>query len=117
MVDTAARFGKSMPAEDVIELLKTHDYFDGVSDAVIREIAHIGTVASYDAAEVVQQIDDSLTSISFILRGREKSVRVESMGNERLFQMFERGYQYGTMLAGVGESLSLCIFGVEPASI
>jgi len=102
---------------DVIDLLKAHQYFRGVSDVILGEIARFGTVTSYDAAAVVHQLNDSLTSICFVLRGRLKAVRLDSRGDEQLFQMFERGEQYGMMLGGLGESLPVRIFALEPSTI
>ena len=103
--------------DDVIDLLKAHEYFHGVSDAVLGEIARIGTITNYDAAAVVHQLNDPLSSICFILRGRLKTVRVDSRGDEQLFQIFERGDQYGMMLGGLGESIPLRIFALEPSTI
>ena len=103
--------------DDVIDLLKAHEYFRGVSDAVLGEIASIGTVTNYDAAAVVHQLNDPLTSICFVLRGRLKAVRVDSRGDEHLFRMFERGEQYGIMLGGLGESIPVRIFALEPSTI
>jgi NTE family protein len=45
------------------------------------------------------------------------AVRVDSRGDERLFQMFERGEQYGMILGGLGESLPLRMYAVEPSTI
>ena len=103
--------------DDVIDLLKAHEYFRGVSDAVLGEIARIGTITNYDAAAVVHQLNDPLSSICFILRGRLKTVRVDSRGDEQLFQIFERGDQYGMMLGGLGESIPVRIFALEPSTI
>ena len=103
--------------DDVIDLLKAHEYFRGVSDTILGEIARFGTITNYDAAAVVHQLNDPLTSICFILRGRLKTVRVDSRGDEQLFQMFERGEQYGMMLGGLGESIPLRIFALEPSTI
>jgi len=102
---------------DVIDLLKAHQYFRGVSDVILGEIARFGTVTNYDAASVVHQLNDPLTSICFVLRGRLKAVRLDSRGDEQLFQMFERGEQYGMMLGGLGESLPVRIFALEPSTI
>ena len=104
-------------SDEVIDLLKAHEYFHGVSDAVLGEIARIGTITNYDAAAVVHQLNDPLTSICFILRGRLKTVRVDSRGDEQVFQIFERGDQYGMMLGGLGESIPLRIFALEPSTI
>jgi NTE family protein len=103
--------------DDVIDLLKAHEYFRGVSDTTVGEIARFGTITNYDAAAVVHQLNDPLSSICFILRGRLKTVRVDSRGDEQLFQMFERGDQYGMMLGGLGESIPLRIFALEPSTI
>jgi len=103
--------------DDVIDLLKAHEYFRGVSGAILGEIARIGTITNYDAAAVVHQLNDPLSSICFILRGRLKTVRVDSRGDEHLFQIFERGEQYGMMLGGLGESIPIRIFALEPSTI
>jgi predicted acylesterase/phospholipase RssA/CRP-like cAMP-binding protein len=108
---------ESALCDDVIDLLKAHQYFRGVSDVILDEIARFGTVTNYDAAAVVHQFNDPLTSICFVLRGRLKAVRVDSRGDEQLFQMFERGEQYGMMLGGLGESLPVRIFALEPSTI
>jgi NTE family protein len=44
-------------------------------------------------------------------------VRVDLRGVEHLFQMFERGEQYGMMLGGLGESVPVRIFALEPSTI
>ena len=116
MATYAMTLNESAP-DDVIDLLKAHQYFRGVSDVILGEIARLGTVTSYDAAAVVHQLNDPLTSVNFILRGRLKAVRVDSRGDEQLFQMFERGEQYGMMLGGLGESLPVRIFALEPSTI
>ncbi len=103
--------------DDVIDLLKTHEYFRGVSDAILGGIASFAKVTNYDAAAVVHQLNDPLSSICFILRGRLKAVRVDSRGDEHLFQIFVRGEQYGMMLGGLGESIPVRIFALEPSTI
>jgi NTE family protein len=103
--------------DDVIDLLKAHEYFRGVSETILGEIARFGTITNYDAAAVVHQLNDPLSSICFVLRGRLKTVRVDSRGDEQLFQIFERGEQYGMMLGGLGESIPLRIFALEPSTI
>src|SRR5688572_32994219 len=103
--------------EDVIDLLKAHEYFRGIGAAVLGEIASSAKVTNYEPAAVIHQLNDPLTSICFILRGRLKSVRVDSRGDEHLFQMFERGEQYGMILGGLGESIPVRIFALEPSTI
>ena len=103
--------------DDVIDLLKAHEYFRGVSDAILGEMAQFGAVTDYNTGAIVHQLNDSLTSICFVLRGRLKAVRVDSRGDEQLFQMFERGEQYGMMLGGLGEAVPVRIFALEPSTI
>jgi NTE family protein len=103
--------------DDVIDLLKAHEYFRGISGAILGEIASFAKVTNYDAAAVIHQLNDPLTSICFVLRGRLKAVRVDSRGDEHLFQIFERGEQYGMMLGGLGESIPVRIFALEPSTI
>jgi len=117
MITPPMKLTASTPGDDVIDLLKAHEYFSGVSDAVVGEIARLGTVTNYDVAAVVHQLNDPLASICFVLRGRVKAVRVDSRGDEQLFQMFERGEQYGMILGGLGESLPVRIFALEPSTI
>ena len=103
--------------EDVIDLLKAHDYFRGISGAVLGEIASLADVTNYEPAAIIHKLNDPLTAICFILRGRLKAVRVDSRGDEHLFQIFERGDQYGMMLDGLGESIPVRIFALEPSTI
>ena len=103
--------------DDIINLLKAHEYFRGISAAILGEIASFAKVTNYDTAAVIHQLNDPLTSICFILRGRLKAVRVDSRGDEQLFQIFERGEQYGIMLGGLGESIPVRIFSLEPSTI
>jgi NTE family protein len=105
------------PDGDVIDLLRAHDYFRGVSEAALDETVRRGTLSHYDAAALIHDLGDPLTSVSFVLRGRVKAVRIDSSGNEHLFQLFQRGDQYGLMLGGLGESLSIRVVALEPSII
>jgi len=103
--------------DDVIDLLQKHEYFRGISGAILEEIASFAKVTNYDAAAIIHQPNDSLTSVCFILRGRLKAVQVDSRGDEHPFRIIERGDQYGIMLGGLGESLPVRIFALEPSTI
>ena len=61
--------------DDVIDLLKAHEYFRGISDAILGEIASFAKVTNYDAAAVIHQLNDPLTSICFILRSAQSRAR------------------------------------------
>jgi predicted acylesterase/phospholipase RssA/CRP-like cAMP-binding protein len=103
--------------DDILALLKAHEYFRGVSDDTLREIVGIARVSDYAAGAVVHQVDEPLTSVCFVLRGRLKAVRVDAQGREHLFRMFERGEQYGIMLGGLGEPLPVRIFALEASTV
>ena len=103
--------------DDIIALLKAHEYFRGISDDTLREIASIAQVSNYAAGAVVHQLDEPLTSICFVLRGRLKAVRVDARGEEHFFRMIERGEQYGIMLGSLGEALPVRVFALEPSTI
>ena len=101
----------------IIHLLKAHEYFRGVDDRVLDEVARLGRLTVYGAAETVHHLNDPLASICFVLRGRLEAVRVDSRGDEQSFQIFERGEQYGMMLGGLNEPVPVRIFALEPSTI
>ena len=86
--------------DDVIPLLKVHEYFQGASDETLEEVVRLGRVAQYPAGSVVHEADVVLTTVGFVLRGRLKAVRVSTSGSESLFRMIERGEQFGLMVGG-----------------
>jgi predicted acylesterase/phospholipase RssA/CRP-like cAMP-binding protein len=102
---------------DVIHLLKVHEYFQNLDEETLREIVGAAQVSHHDAGAVVHQPQDPLTSICFVLRGRLKAVRVDSRGDEHFFRMMERGEQYGMMLGALGTSVPVRIFALEPTTI
>jgi predicted acylesterase/phospholipase RssA/CRP-like cAMP-binding protein len=117
MTDPASSLEPGARDNDIIDLLKGHTYFRGISDAALDEVARLGLLTDYAAGAVVHQLDDPLSSICFVLRGRLRAVRVDSRGDEQLFQMFERGEQYGMMIGGLGDPLPLRILAPEPSTI
>jgi predicted acylesterase/phospholipase RssA/CRP-like cAMP-binding protein len=103
--------------DDLVACLKAHTYFSGIDDDTLRQIAGLARVSDYATGEVVHQLDESLTAVCFVLRGRLKAVRVDARGEEHLFRMFERGEQYGLMLGTLGEALPVRVFALEPATV
>ena len=90
--------------DEVIPLLKVHEYFQGASDETLEEVVRLGRVAQYPAGSVVHEADVVLTTVGFVLRGRLKAVRISPSGDESLFRMIERGEQFGLMVGALGES-------------
>lgn len=103
--------------DDIIHLLKVHEYFRDVSDETLREIVAVARVSHHDAGVIVHQPHEPLTSICFVLKGRLKAVRVDSRGDEYFFRIMERGEQYGMMLGVIGEPVPVRVFALEPSMI
>ena len=103
--------------DEVIPLLKVHEYFQGASDETLQEVARLGRVAQYPAGSVVHEADVVLTTVGFVLRGRLKAVRVSTNGTESLFRMIERGEQFGLMVGALGESVPIRIVALEPSTV
>ncbi|MHC1764540.1 MAG: patatin-like phospholipase family protein [Verrucomicrobiia bacterium] len=103
--------------DELVALLSAHEYFRGVSDTVVREIANMAQVSNFATGEIVHQLEQALTSVCFVLRGRLKIVRVDARGEEHFFRIIERGEQYGIMLGFLGEALPVRVFALEASTI
>ena len=103
--------------DEVIPLLKVHEYFQGASDETLEEVVHRGRVAQYPAGSIVHEADVALTTVGFVLRGRLKAVRVGTHGTESLFRMIERGEQFGMMVGAVGEPVPIRVVALEPTTV
>ena len=103
--------------DEVIPLLKVHEYFHGASDETLQEVARLGRVAHFPAGSVVHEADVVLTTIGFVLRGRLKAVRVGANGTESFFRMIERGEQFGMMVGALNESVPIRVVALEPTTI
>ena len=58
-----------------------------------------------------------LTTVSFVLHGRLKAVRVDHRGVESLFRMIERGDQYGMMVGALAEPVPIRVIALEPTTV
>ena len=103
--------------DEVIPLLKVHEYFQGASDETLQEVARLGRVAHFPAGSIVHEADVVLTTVGFVLRGRLKAVRISPRGDESLFRMIERGEQFGLMVGALGESVPIRVVALEPTTI
>ena len=103
--------------DELIPLLKVHEYFQGMSEETLQEVARLGRVAQFPAGSVVHEADVVLTTVGFVLRGRLKAVRVGANGTESLFRMIDRGEQFGMMVGALGESVPIRVVALEPTTI
>ena len=104
-------------ADEVLELLKVHDYFHGLGDETLREVWGHARVMSFPAGVVVHEAEHPLTAINFVLKGRLKAVRVDAQGYERFFRTMDRGDQFGMMLGALAESIPVRVVTLEPTTV
>lgn len=103
--------------DDVIALLKLHDYFRGMSDEPLHEVLRIARVTHYATGDVVHEANVLLTTVGFVVRGRLKAVRVDARGTESLFRMIERGEQFGMMAGALTEPVPIRVVALEPTTV
>ena len=103
--------------DDIIPLLKVHEYFQGVSDEALQEVVRIARVNHHSTGAIVHEANVLLNAIGFVLRGRLKAVRVDARGTESLFRMIGRGEQFGMMIGAVSEPVPIRIIALEPATV
>lgn len=103
--------------DDVISLLKVHEYFRGASDEAVREVARAARVTQYAAGDVVHEANAPLTTVGFVLRGRLKAVRVDARGTESPFRMIGRGEQFGMMVGTLTEPVPVRVVALEPSTV
>lgn len=103
--------------DEIVALLKVHDYFHGLGDETLQEIAGASQLSQYDAGAVVHNANQPLTSVCFVMKGRLKAVRVDSHDREQFFRTIERGEQYGMMIGALAEPVPIRAIALEPTTI
>jgi NTE family protein len=103
--------------DNVIPLLKVHEYFRGASDEAIGAVAAAARVTHHGAGEVVHEANAPLATVGFVLRGRLKAVRVDARGGESHFRMVERGEQFGIMVGAFSEPVPIRVIALEPTTV
>ena len=104
-------------SDDVIPLLKVHEYFRGVSDEALLEVVRHAQVTEHPAGSVVHEANVLLTTVGFVLRGRLKAVRIDARGNESFFRMIERGEEFGMIVGALAERVPVRLVALEPTTI
>jgi predicted acylesterase/phospholipase RssA/CRP-like cAMP-binding protein len=104
-------------SNEIIPLLKVHEYFRDVRDEVLQEVVQHARVDHYSAGNVVHEPDQAVTTVGFVLRGRLKAVRIDLRGNESFFRMYERGEQYGMMAGALAEPVPVRIVALENTTV
>src|SRR6476661_7508888 len=103
--------------DELIALLKMHEYFRGISDEAMQEVVRNARVTHHATGDKVHEADAPVTAIGFVLRGRLKAVRVDARGTESLFRMIERGEQFGMMVGVLAEPVPIRVIALEPTTI
>ena len=66
-------------SDDILPLLKVHEYFHGLSDQVLEEVARHARVTHHPAGTVVHEANVVLTTVgSRVLAGRATVARAAS---------------------------------------
>ena len=94
-------------SDDIIPLLKVHEYFQGVSDEALNEVVRHAQVTHHPTGAVVHEANVLLTTVGFVLRGRLKAVRIDARGTESFFRMIGRGEQFGFMIGAISEPVPI----------
>src|SRR5438067_568860 len=81
ITSAANRKGVAM-SDEIITLLKVHEYFRDVHDEALQEVVRQARVIQHAAGSVVHEADVVLTTVNFVLRGRLKAVRIDLRGTE-----------------------------------
>jgi predicted acylesterase/phospholipase RssA/CRP-like cAMP-binding protein len=104
-------------SDDIIPLLKVHEYFQGASDESLQEVAQDAKVTHHPAGSVVHEANEPLTTVAFVLRGRLKAVRVDAQGTESFFRVFERGEQLGMIFGALTEPVPVRVVALEATTL
>lgn len=113
----AANAGGAGLSDDVIALLKVHEYFHGASDEALQDVVGHAQVSHHPTGSVVHEADVVPTTVCFVLRGRLKAVQIDSRGTESLFRMIERGEQFGMMAGALAEPVPVRVVALEPTTL
>jgi predicted acylesterase/phospholipase RssA/CRP-like cAMP-binding protein len=118
LVTTSAANSKgAVMSDEIIPLLEVHEYFRGVSDEALREVAAAARLTTHPAGAVVHEANAPVTTVAFVLRGRLKAVRVDSHGRESFFRMIDRGEQFGMMVGAVSEPVPIRVIALAPTTV
>jgi predicted acylesterase/phospholipase RssA/CRP-like cAMP-binding protein len=94
-----------------------HEYFEGMPDEALQEVAREARIVHHAAGSVVHEANIVLTNVGFVLRGRLKAVRIDTRGTESLFRMIERGEQFGMMVGALAEPVPIRVIALEPTTV
>ncbi|WZP00775.1 cyclic nucleotide-binding domain-containing protein [Isosphaeraceae bacterium EP7] len=100
-----------------IALLKVNESFRGVSDEAVDDVARHARATHHAAGSVVHEANEVLATVSFVLNGRLKAVRVDHRGVESLFRMIDRGDRYGKMVGVLAEPVPIRVIALEPTTV
>jgi predicted acylesterase/phospholipase RssA/CRP-like cAMP-binding protein len=114
---SAANLKGAAMDNDILPLLKVHEYFGGLPDEALKAVVQAGQVSHHPAGSVVHEANVLLTTVGFVLRGRLKAVRVDARGTESFFRMIQRGEQFGMMVGALDEPVPIRVVALESATL
>jgi len=104
-------------SDDIVPLLKIHEYFQGLADATLAEVLRNASVSHWTPGEVLHEPGQLCDKVQFVLRGRLKALRLDHHGDESLLRMIERGEQFGLMIGALGEPVPIRVVSLEPSTV
>jgi hypothetical protein len=69
--------------DDIIALLKVHEYFRGMPDEVLHDVLRLARVTYHAAGDVVHEANALVTTVGFVLRGKLKPCVWTTMARKR----------------------------------
>jgi predicted acylesterase/phospholipase RssA len=117
VITSAANWKGAGMSDEIIPLLKVHEYFHGVSREALEAVAKHAQVTHHPAGSVVHDPNVVPTAVGFVLRGRLKAVRIDLRGHESFFRMIERGEQFGLMVGALAEPVPIRVVALETTTI
>lgn len=103
--------------DEILPLLKVHEYFRGLSDEALQTVVREARVTHHPAGSIVHEANVVLTTVGFVLRGRLKAVRISARGTESFFRMIERGEQFGMMVGALDEPVPIRVVALETTTL
>ena len=103
--------------DDILALLKMHDYFQGLSETTVMAVAEHIQVLQFETGQCVHPANEPLTWMGFLVRGRLKVIHFDAHGHEKLLRYLERGEQYGMLSGDLTGPWSASLIALEPSTV
>ena len=101
--------------QETMSRMKRHDYFRGLPEDLLEEVASHIQLHRFDTGEMVHPANEAMKCIGFLSSGRLKGVIIDAQGVESFFRFAEAGEQVGMITAAMSEPMPISLYAVEPS--